>query len=275
MIHHRGILYLLPWLIPLAAARPVKPRAPSAAAPIQVPVNTSWLGADGATYTLSGTLTLQAGTVTPPPDPVGITGLSVVPGSVLQGTPSVGTITLNRAPVQPIQVPVAVDSLGLTISSPVAINPGQTTVTFPIGTAAAGNRDFWYTLQASYNGSKQASLLVRANGITPPPPPGAGDPSMTTFLNGDGSPIIGPLVYGQEVRILGSAFGATPGKVFWQGATLTQILSWSDTIIRVKLPVPVFTGATQFGLQRSDGVRVEAMVPLDVPARVPGSAKRR
>src|SRR5882724_4763818 len=68
MIRHRGILYLLPFLIPLAAlARPAAP--PRAMALLQVPVNSRVLGADGTVYTFSGTLQLQIDTPAPPPPP--------------------------------------------------------------------------------------------------------------------------------------------------------------------------------------------------------------
>jgi len=262
MFPHRGLFCLIPFLIPLAVlARPAKP--PGAGA-VLVPINTQFIGADGQTYTLSGTLTLQGAIVLPPPEPLAVTGLTVAPSSVLRGVPAVGTITLNRAPLEAVQVAVKADTLGLALAGPVTVEAGKTTATFLIGTAATANRDTWYTLTASYNATAaRASLLVRA--VLVQPPPAAGNPSMSSFLNGDGSPITGPLVYGQEVRIVGSAFGEVPGKVVWQGAALTEILAWSDTLIRVKLPVPVFKGGTQFDLWRPDGVWTSSLVPQDQP----------
>lgn len=272
MIPHRGLLYLVPFLIPLAAlAKP--PVLPRAGAPIQVPVSSQFVGADGTKYLLSGVLSLQVDTqVTPPPPVTGLRATS--PTGVTIDTAPAGTILFIAGTGMGQYGYVTVAGLPAPV---ITWTPTLVRVTLPLtgGTAATAVGPIGIKPGDAPPQTSASPFTITGLGgsVTPPPTPGAGTPLVTAYQNTDGTPLANPK-YGQEIRIVGSGFGVPPGKVYWQGGSVT-ILAWSDALIRVQLPTPVFTGPTQFSLWRPDGVWTEWMTPLDGPGRVPGSAQRR
>jgi hypothetical protein len=104
-------------------------------------------------------------------------------------------------------------------------------------------------------------------------PATTGGPVVGAYLAADGSPLT-KLVYGQEIRITGQAFGPTPGQVLFNGGVL-PVIAWSDTEVRVRLPLPEIRGGAELTLVRPDGESHDVLLPLDMPARAPGSARRR
>lgn len=278
MIRHPALFYLTPFLIPLTvmAKPPVLPRA---AAPIPVPVSSQFVGADGTRYLLSGVLSLQVDSqVTPIPPVTGLRATSST-GAAIDTAPA-GTILfiVGTGMGQYGYVTVA----GL--SAPVITwTPTLVRVTLPLAGGAAASAVGPISIKPGDAPPQTSALPFTITGLqggvtptptpTPPPVPGVGTPLVSAYQDADGSPLVLPK-YGQEVRIVGSGFGITPGRVYWQGGSVV-IKEWSDTLIRVQLPSPVFTGATQFSLWRPDGIWAEFGVPADGPGRVPGSAKRR
>ncbi len=268
---HRGIWLLLPWLIPmLAYAKP-----PKATAPVLVPINTQFLGSDGQTYTLTGTLSLQGGTVTPPPPPdVKMAYAMISPSPVTAGQSSVFTVVMSRVVLQDVQVPVTCNDPGVQVPTLVTVPAGRDLGTVTVLTLRGATASRVVPISAKYGTSGYASLTILPDGVTPPPVPGAGTPLVSAYVNTDGSPVVSPS-YGQEIKIRGSGFGATAGKVTWNGG-LVPVVSWSEAEIRVKLPYPALpVGGHEFTVVRPDGAAYDGMIPTDGPQRVPGSVRRR
>lgn len=283
-MRYRAACCLLPWFIPLAAlARPAKLRTPAATAPISVPVNTSWLGADGQTYNLSGTLSLTVSGVTPPPPPpppvtVGLSYLTMSPGTVTAGqSATVSVILTGAVPAgQTANVILTSADAGVQVPGLLSIAAGKSSGSAVVLTTRGVVAEKLVAISASYNGKgAYSNLRVQPDGVTPPPPvPGlTGFPTIGAYLNGDGSPLT-KLIYGQEIRITGQSFGITPGTVTFNGGPL-KILAWSDNDVRVLLALPEIKGSAEFTLTRPDGMFHDLMLPLDLPAGVQGSLRRQ
>lgn len=226
---------------------------PSPFAAAQFPLTGTLMGPDGATYTMSVTLNQPP---PPPPDPLTISAVTIVPNTLSAGQGATGTVLLSRSPGQTVQVVLTAEK-GLTADPAVTIQPGQTSGTFSVKSSGSP-AGVWLSVIASYNGqSKLASVFVQA---TPqPPPPTAGPPVISGILNPDGRPLTLPQ-WGQEVRIEGMGFGASTGTVRWQGGSVPVTL-WSDSEVRVRLPLPTISGAQEFSVMRPDGLASDAMVP--------------
>ncbi len=290
----RWVIWLLVFLFVSAGRAEARPKraapgvtAPKVAAPLQVPINSQVIGPDGTVYLLTGTLSL---TVTPPapapvpspapsPDPLSIVALTVNPSSVLQGAGSTGTVTLNRSPLAAVQIPITVLDKGITVVSPVTIQPGQTSGTFAIGTSTAPNVTFWYSLVAAYNGqSRLVSMLVRAVPV-PVPVPGPA-PVVTGITQGDGSPIPATgIVVGSTVAIQGTSFGLEVngtqiGHVRWNGLEWGKI-SWSDTRIVAHIE-PGAGGTGTVAVVRADGQTAvgPSFVVIGLPSGIVPSIRR-
>lgn len=273
MIRHPALLYLTPFLIPLLAfAKP--PVLPQAAWPVQVPISTQFVGTDGQTYILSGTLTLQVGTITPPPPDLKVAYVTMAPPSVTAGQNAMVTVVMTRAALQGTQVALSSADPSVQVQALLTIPEGRDFASANVATIRGVATEKLVAVAAKYGTSGgYSNLRVLPDSVTPPPVPGAGTPLVSAYLNMDGTPVVNP-IYGQILRITGIGFGLVPGKVYWQGGPVL-VQSWGDTEIRVKLPTPVFTGPTQFSLQTATGLWVEFGVPTDGPGRVPGSARRR
>lgn len=229
--------------VSLALAPYAEGRSQPHAAPPSITIDSSSTAADG-TVTLKITLTVPPQAPQPPPTPLSISSLTLDPQTVFQGQGATGTVTLERSPGQPVQIAIAaLDTRSpLVVPAAVTIQPGQTRGTFAIGTAAAPNTDFWYTVAVSLNGqSKAASLLVRSNAPHPTPGPQSGPPRIRSL---------------QQGRLTGENFGTLPGSLWIEG-TPTLPLSWGDTLITWSADsVPLWAG-----IRRSDGAEYAAMVP--------------
>jgi len=186
-------------------------------------------------------------------------GLVYIVGS---GFGASGTVTHAGLPLtivawSPAEVRAALPIVALTTTAPLML--------LPTGGSVASSAPF--------------TVSFVAPPPPPPPPPGLeGGPTISNFLNPDGSPVVKP-AYGQELRIVGQGFGTTAGRVVWNGGAVT-VLSWVDGEIRVRLPLPVPPGpVSQFSVVRPDGLWHDLMLPLDLTAPVPGavrgSARRR
>jgi uncharacterized protein YkwD len=91
-----------------------------------------------------------------------------------------------------------------------------------------------------------SSNPLSLGGISSPPPP----PTVTTQLLLQGiQPSRG--ISGTTVRLVGTAFGASPGQVRVENATAT-VLSWSDTSISVRISGPN-RGRHEVRVVRADG----------------------
>jgi len=284
-MNKRALICLLPWFIPLTAlARPAKPlRMPAATAPVLVPINSSWIGADGQTYTLTGTLTLSGGVAPSPPPPppppatVNLSYLTMSPGTVTAGQSATVNVVLTGAvPLgQTANVLLTPADAGVQAPGLMSIPEGKSNGSAVVLTTRGVLTEKLVAISASYNGkSAYSNLRVQPDGVTPPPVPAVTEgPTVSGYFNGDGSPLT-KLIYGQEIRITGQAFGMIPGTVRFNGG-LMKILAWSDNDVRALLPLPEIHGGAEFTLTRTDGAYHDVLLPLDLPARMPGSARRR
>ena len=294
MFHHRGWIYCSVFLIPLASlvlpgpardglrartrgnthplARKAAVARPGALASVLVPVDSSFLGSDGVQYRLSGTLTLAplAPLPPPPPPPPTDVAISYVTDSPLRpvlGGISTVTVVMTKASTVPITMPVTITDTALSGPTSVTLPAGASQVSFPVTwkTAVSVERYAAITVTLGVT-SRYANVILSASSTpVPVPVPGAGNPVINDFLNADGSPAR-VLVYGQEVRIIGQGFGPQSGKVIWIGAAV-QVVSWTDTEVRVRLPQPKPPGGgLQFLLIKPDGGYSETALPSDLPA---------
>jgi hypothetical protein len=247
-------------------------------ASVLVPVDTTFLGSDGVQYRLSGTLTLAPVTAPPPPPPPPsnltinyVTDSPVRP--VLGGT---STVTVVMTGTAAVDTPMAVKITDTAVTGPTSVTlpAGASQVSFPVRWVTAVSVERFAAIYVTLGTvSKTANIILSASTTpTPTPVPGAVNPIINDFLNADGSPAR-VLVYGQEVRITGQGFGTTPGKVIWIGAPV-QIVSWTDTEVRVRLPQPTPPGGgLQFLLVKSDGGYSETALPGDLWPPVPGARR--
>ncbi len=269
----RATLLLAPFLIPLGAlARPARaPRLPRADAPIPVPVSTKFLGADGRTYLLSGTLLLTVEAVTPPPTALAISYLTMAPASVTAGQSATVTVQMNQA--WPTAVVVALTVADSIVQAPAALtipalaNKGSATVTTAPGVAV----EQLVAITAKY-GTSGGSANLRVLPAGGPPVPGAAAPQVDGYRLADGSPLVGLPAPGSEVRLVGRGFGALPGRVVWQGAAL-PVLAWSETLVRVRVPAYSPQGQWEFALFRADAGWCNMQAPRDF--RLPPAVGRR
>jgi len=261
------------WLIPLA----VLARGPKADAPIQVPISSRFLGADGKTYLLSGTLSLSVEGVTPipVPDPLALSYLTMAPAVVAPGGSAAVTVVLTRKAGDAVSVALrSADPLGQ-VAPALTVPAGSDHGTAAVTTSAAITTERLIGITATLNGqSRAANLTVRPVAPIPVPgPPGAGAaPRVDEYRLADGSPLVGLPAFSSEVRLVGRGFGPTPGRVVWQGAPLT-ILQWSDLLVRVRMPPASVQGQNEFTLFRADGGFCNMQAPLDM--RTPPPAARR
>ena len=274
-MRYQAVCCIFLWLLlPRTLAQP----AVIAPVPVPVPINTQWIGSDGSTYTLSGTLSLTVSAPAPPPPPppppsVTLGYLSMVPGTVTAGQSARVDVVLSGAvPAgQTANVLLSSADAGVQVPSLLSIPAGKSGGSAVVITTIGVKAEKLVAVTGSYNGkSGYANLRIEPDQVLPA---AIGGPTISGYLNGDGTPVT-TLIYGQEVRILGQAFGPTPGSVTWNGGAI-PILAWSDSDVRVRLPLPRINGGAEFTLTRPDGQFHDLLLPLDLPARVPGNTRRR
>lgn len=255
----RGAVLLAPFLIPLVALA----RTPRADAPIQVPISSKFLGADGRTGTLAGILTLTWDTPPPPVTDLKVSWLSMAPAAVTAGQSAVVTVQMNQAwPTAVVVTLTSADAraqVPATLTVPAGANKGSATVTTTPGLV----NEILVAITAKYGASGGSANLRVQPGTAPPPPATGATPQVDGYRLADGSPLAGMPADGSEVRIVGRGFGASPGRVVWQGAALT-VLSWSETLVRVRMPAESVMGLNEFGLFRADGAFCNIQAPLDL-----------
>jgi hypothetical protein len=129
---------------------------------------TAFFGATAATTNPLVTVTASLGTssaqdtaevnaLSPTPD---VATLTIQPNSVSVGATPIGTVTLNcEAPAGGTSVSLSSDFAGVTVPASVTVPQDQLSVTFPIGTNAAGTANVTADTAGS-GGSQQAMLDV-------------------------------------------------------------------------------------------------------------------
>ncbi len=109
---------------------------------------------------------LSSGPSTTPPPPVPVlSGISIVPSSVVGGTAAQGTVTLDRAAPTPTLVGISSSSPSATVPSSVSVATGQSAATFAIATKVV-TANTAVTITGALGATKTATLTV-----TPPPAP--------------------------------------------------------------------------------------------------------
>jgi len=258
-------LLLTVWAIPLMALARA-PRRPSADAPIQVPISTKFLGPDGRTGTLAGTLTLTWDTPTPPPvTDLKVSWLAMAPAAVTAGQSATVTVQMNQAWPTAVVVTLASADIALaTVPSSLTVPAGASKASAPVTTAAGITAEKLVAITARYGASGGSANLrvLPSTGPPPPPVPGAAAPQVDDYRLANGEPLVGAPAAGSEVRLIGRGFGSAPGRVVWQGAPLV-ILGWSETLVRVRLPASSGQGPSSFGLFTAAGGFCDVQMPRD------------
>jgi len=164
-------LLLTVWAIPLMALARA-PRRPSADAPIQVPISTKFLGPDGRTGTLAGTLTLTWDTPTPPPvTDLKVSWLAMAPASVTLGSLAQVTVQMNQA--WPTAVVVSLSSADPVAQVPASLTipAGASKASAPVTTGGVVTAEKLVAITAKYGASTGSANLRVLPSTGPPPPP--------------------------------------------------------------------------------------------------------